>query len=57
MTGKQPLTFEAPEIERPALRKHIPCMAQIIQHALGAFIISLSVINRTKTWETHEYHL
>jgi len=33
---------------------HIPCMAHIIQLASGAFMSSLSVKGRTKSWEAHE---
>jgi len=47
-------TLEASGIEWPALRNHIPCMAHVIQLALGAFMSSLGVKGRTKSWETHE---
>jgi len=36
------------------LRNHIPCMAHVIQLALGAFMSSLGVKGRTKSWEAHE---
>ena len=36
------------------MRNHIPCMAHVIQVALGAFMSSLSVKGRTKYWEAHE---
>jgi hypothetical protein len=42
------------EIEWPALRNHIPCMAQLIQVALAAFMSSLGVKGRTKSWDPHE---
>jgi len=38
----------------PALRNHIPCMAHVIQLALGAFMSSLGGKGRTKSWEAHE---
>jgi len=41
-------------IHWPALRNHIPCMAHIIQLALGAFMSSLGVKGHTKSWEAHE---
>jgi len=47
-------TLEASGIEWPALRNHIPCMAHVIQLALGAFMSSLSVKGHTKSWEAHE---
>jgi len=54
MRSKLQSTLEASGIEWPALRNHIPCMAQVIQLALGAFMSSLSVQGRTKSWEAHE---
>ena len=36
-------TFEAPRIEWPAFRNHIPCMAHVIQLASGAFMSTLGV--------------
>jgi len=47
-------TLEASGIKRPALRNHIPCMAHVIQLALAAFMSSLGVTGRTKSWEAHE---
>jgi len=47
-------TFEATWIEWPALRNHISCRAHVIQLGLGAFMSSLSVKGRTKSWEAHE---
>jgi len=55
MTRKLQSTLEASGIEWPALRNHIPCMAHVIQLALGAFISSLGVKGRTKSWEAHEH--
>jgi len=55
MTRELQSTLEASGIEWPALRNHIPCMAHIIQLALGAFMSSLGVKDRTKSWETHEH--
>jgi len=48
-------TFEACGIEWPALGNHIPYMAQAIQLALGAFMSSLGVKGRTKSWEANEH--
>jgi len=47
-------TLEPSGIEWPALRNHIPCMAYVIQLALGAYISSLGVKCSTKSWEAHE---
>jgi len=55
MTRELQSTLEASGIEWPALRNHIPCMAHIIQLALGAFMSRLGVKDRTKSWETHEH--
>jgi len=54
MTRELQSTLEASGIEWPALRNHIPCMAHVIQLALGAFMSSLGVKCRTKSWEAHE---
>ena len=54
MTCELQLTLEASGIEWPTLRNHIPCMARVIQLALGAFMSSLGVKGRTKSWEAHE---
>jgi len=54
MTHVLQSTLEASGIEWPALRNHIPCMAHIIPLALGTFMTSLSVKDRTKSWEAHE---
>jgi hypothetical protein len=54
MTRELQSTLEASEIEWPALRDHVPCMAHVIQLALGAFMSSLGVKGRTKSWEAHE---
>jgi len=55
MTSEQQLTLEASGIESQGLRKHIPCMAHVIQLALGAFVSSLGVTGRTKSWEAPEH--
>jgi len=47
-------TLEASGLEWPGLRNHIPCMAHVIQLALGAFMSSLGVKGRTKSWKAHE---
>jgi len=54
MTRELQSTLEACGIEWQALRNHIPCMAHVIQLALGAFMSSLGVKGRTKSWEAHE---
>jgi len=54
MTRVLQSTLEASGIECPALRKHIPCVAHIMQLTLGAFKSSLGVEGRTKSWEAHE---
>ena len=54
MTRELQTTLEASGIEWPALRNHIPCMAHVIQLSLGAFMSSLGVKGRTKSWEAHE---
>jgi len=54
MTCELQSTLEASGIEWPALRNHIPCMAHVIQLALGAFMSSLGVKGHTKSWEAHE---
>jgi hypothetical protein len=54
MTCELQSTLEASGIEWLALRNHIPCMAHVIQLALGAFMSSLGVNGCTKSWEAHE---
>jgi hypothetical protein len=54
MTRKLQSTLEASGIGWPALRNHIPCMAHVIQLAFGAFMSSLGVKGRTKSWEAPE---
>jgi len=54
MTCQLHSTLEASEIEWPAFRNHIPCMAHVMQLALGAFLSSLGVKGCTKSWEAHE---
>jgi len=55
MTRELLSTLEASGIEWPVLRNHIPCMAHVIQLALGAFMRNLGVKGRTKSWEAHEH--
>jgi hypothetical protein len=55
MTPELQSTVEASAIEWPALRNHIPCTARVIQLALGAFMSSLGVKGRTKSWKAHEH--
>jgi hypothetical protein len=54
MTCEPQSTLEASGIDWPALRNHIPCMAHVIQLALGAFMSSLGVSGRSLPWEAHE---
>ena len=54
MTRELQSTLEDSRIEWPALRNHIPCIAHITQLALGAFMSSLDIKGRTKSWEAHE---
>jgi len=54
MTRELQTTLEASGILCPLLRNHMPCMAKVIQLALGAFMSSLRVNGRTKYWEAHE---
>jgi len=54
MTCELQSTLEASGIEWPALRNHIPCMAQVIELTLGAFMSSLGVKGGTEAWEAHE---
>jgi len=54
MTRELHTTLESSRIEWHALRNHIPCMAHVIQLALGAFLSTLGVKGRTKSWEAHE---
>jgi len=54
MTRELQSTLEASAIMWPAVRNHIPCMARVIQLALGAFMSSLGVKGHTKSWEAHE---
>jgi len=54
MTRELQSTLQATGIEWPALGNHIPCMAHVIELALGAFMSSLGVKGCTKSWEAHE---
>jgi len=54
MTRELQSTLEASGIKWPALRNHIPCMAHVIELALGAVMSSLGVKGRTKSWEARE---
>jgi len=51
MTRELQSTLVASGIECPALRNHIPCMAHIVQLALGALMSSLGVNGYTKSCE------
>jgi len=54
MTRELQPTLEASGIEWPALRNQISCMVHVIQLTLGAFMSSLGIQGRTKSWEAHE---
>jgi hypothetical protein len=54
MTHVLQSTLESSGIEWPALRNPIPCMVHIIWLALGAFLSSLGVKGRIKSWKAHE---
>jgi len=54
ITGKFQTTLETSGMKWPALRNHIPCMAHVIQLALGAFMSSLGDKGSTKSWEANE---
>ena len=54
MTEELQSTLPASGIEWPALRNHIRCMAHVIQLGSGAFMSSLGVKGRTKSWEAQE---
>jgi len=54
MTRELQSTLEASRFKWLALRNHIPCMAHVIQLALGAFMSSLGVTGCTKSCEAHE---
>jgi len=56
MTRELQSTLQASGLEWPAMRNHIPCIAHIIQLALGAFMSSLSVKGRTKSWQAYEHN-
>jgi len=56
MTHKQQSTLEVSGVEWPALTNHIPCMAHVIQLALGELMSSLGVKGRAKSCEAHERH-
>jgi len=54
MTRELQSTLEASRIEWPALRYHIPCMADVIERVVGAFMSSLGVKGCNKPWKAHE---
>jgi len=56
MTRKLQSALEDSRIEWPAFKNHIPCMAHVIQLAVGAFMSSLDVKGLTKFWEAHEHN-
>jgi len=54
MTLELQSTLEPSGFWLPAMWNHIPCMANVIQLALGAFMTNLGVKGCTKSWEAHE---
>jgi len=54
MTREQQSTLNSSGILWPAMRHYNPCMVHVNQLALGAFMHSLRVRGRTKSWEAHE---
>jgi hypothetical protein len=54
MTRELQSTLDTSDIMWPALSNHIPCMAHIIQLAIGTFMSSLGVKGHTKFFEAHE---
>jgi hypothetical protein len=54
ITFKLQSSLEASGIEWLPLRNHIPCMVHVIQLTVGAFITSIGVTGRTKSWQAHE---
>jgi len=54
MTQELQSTVEASGIEWASMKKHIPCMAHIIQLTLDAFMSGGGVKGRTKSWEAHQ---
>ena len=54
MTRLLQSTLEASGLEWRALRNHVPCMAHIIQLAIGGFMSSFGFRGRTQSWEAHD---
>jgi len=54
MTRELQSTLKASAIQGPGLKTQIPCMAHVIQLALGAFMSSLGVKDHTKSWQADE---
>lgn len=54
MTRELQRMLQGSGIDWSAGRNHIPCMAHVIQLCLGAFMSSLGVKGREKSWEAHE---
>jgi len=56
MTHELELMLQASGIKWAALRNHIPCLAHIIQLAIGAFISTLGVQGHTKSRESRDHN-
>jgi len=54
MTWELLLTLGVSGMECPAMSYHIPCMAHVIELALGAFISTLGVTGHNKSLEAQE---
>ena len=54
MTRELQSTLQASGIQWPALGHHLPCLAHVIQLALGAFMSSLGVEGCIQSLEAHE---
>jgi hypothetical protein len=54
MTRKFQEALVASGQEWNAAQNHIPCMAHVIQLVLGAFMASLGIQGRAKSWAEHE---
>ena len=54
MTSELQSTFGASVIKCPALKNNIPYMVNVKHLPSGAFLSSVSVKRRTKSWEAHE---
>jgi hypothetical protein len=54
MTRQLQLSFEEAGIDWSVAKNYIPCMAHVVQLCLGAFMASLGVKGREKSWEARQ---